>query len=165
MTNLIRWDPFREMMTLRSVMDRLFENAYINPSTDWLSSSTLGMALDVAETDDEYLVKASLPGINLDEVEITLTNNVLNIQAQTKEEKDVEERRYHLRERRYGSFSRSVALPSSVNADKIEAVYEAGVLTLHLPKVEEAKPRRITVHASGTSKMIEGKATDIKSKN
>lgn len=82
-----------------------------------------------------------------------------------KEEKDIEEQRYHLRERRYGSFSRSLTLPSTVKADAIEASYEAGGLTLHLPKVEEAKPKRIPVHSVQAPQMIEGKAKDMAHKS
>ncbi|MDI6693735.1 MAG: Hsp20/alpha crystallin family protein [Anaerolineales bacterium] len=162
MSNLTRWDPFREMMTFRNWMDRMFESALSTPS--W-QPFTWDLALDVAETDDEFLVKASLPGINPDDLEITYNNNVLTIQGEIKEEKDVEQHRYHLRERRYGNFSRSISLPATVKADAIQATYEAGVLTLHLPKVEEAKPKRIAVKSVGAPQMIEGKAKEIASKN
>ena len=171
MSNLTRWDPFREMMTLRSAMDRLFDDTFFGPRSNWMERSGLDLsswelALDVAETNDEYVVKASLPGMNPDDLDVTLNNNVLTIQGEIteeKEEKPDEDRRYHLRERRYGSFSRSISLPSTVNADAIQANFEAGVLTLRLPKVEEAKPRRIEVRNG--QKMIEGKAVDIASKN
>jgi HSP20 family protein len=123
------------------------------------------LALDVAETEDDFLVKASLPGINPDDLEITYNNNLLTIKGEVKEEKDIEEQRYHLRERRYGSFSRSLTLPSTVKADAIEASYEGGVLTLHLPKAEEAKPKRIPVHSVQAPQMIEGKAKDFTHKN
>ena len=171
MSNLTRWDPFREMMNLRSAMDRLFDDAFFGSRSNWMERSGLDasvwdLALDVAETNDEYVVKASLPGMNPDDLDVTLNNNVLTIQGEIKEEKEdkpSDDRRYHLRERRYGSFSRSISLPSTVNADAIQANFEAGVLTLHLPKVEEAKPRRIEVRSG--QKMIEGKAVDIASKN
>jgi HSP20 family protein len=167
MSNLTRWDPFREMWSLRNVMDRMMDH-WLEPS--W--SQTAGwqpmswdLALDVAETEDDFVVKASLPGINPDDLEITYNNNLLTIQGEVKEEKDVEEQRYHLRERRYGSFSRSLSLPTSVKADAIEASYEAGVLTLRLPKAEEAKPKRIPVHNAQSPQMIEGKVKDIAHKN
>lgn len=165
MSNLTRWDPFREMMSLRNAMDRLMEGAFVGPQLNWLQPVSWDLALDVAETADEFLVKASLPGINPDDLEITYDANMLTIKGESKEEREEEQSRYHLRERRYGSFSRSVSLPSTVKADEIEATYEAGVLTLHLPKSEEAKPKRIAVHSVETPKMIEGKASDIKSKN
>ena len=165
MSNLIRWDPFREMMTLRTAMARLFDSAMLGQRDDWLQPASWDVSMDVVENDDEYQVKASLPGINPDDLEITYNNNILTIKGEVKEEKEEEQRRYHLRERRYGSFSRSISLPSSVNADSISAAYEAGVLTLHLPKVEEAKPRRIQVQKGEAPKMIEGRVKEITSKN
>ena len=165
MSNLVRWDPFREMMSLRNAMDRLFENAFITPSLGWPQDITWELALDVSETDDEYLVKASLPGVNPDDLDVTLDNNILTIKGEVKEEKEVKEHRYHLRERRTGSFSRSISLPSTVKSEGIEAEYNKGVLTLHLPKAEEAKPKRIQVRAGEAPKMIEGKARNILHKN
>ena len=163
MSNLTRWDPFREMTTLRNWMDRWMDTPF-GTMTTW-QPTTWDLALDVAETDDDFVVKASLPGITPEDLEITYNNNLLTIKGEVKEEKDVEEQRYHLRERRYGSFTRSISLPSSVKADAIEASYEAGVLTLHLPKAEEAKPKRIPVHSGNAPQMIEGKAKNIASKN
>lgn len=166
MADIIRWDPFREMMTLRDAMDRMFENAFISPrTTEWFTEGEIPLALDVVEDDEKYIVKASVPGINPDDLEITYDNNMLTIKGKVEEEKDVEEKRYHIRERRFGTFSRSIALPSTINADKIEAEYKDGVLNLTLPKVEEAKPKKIKVHAAKGSKMLEGTATDIRSKN
>ena len=165
MSNLTRWDPFREMMSLRNAMDCMFDNAIFGSQAGWFRPMTWDLAMDVLEKEDEYLVKASLPGISSDDLEITYNADMLTIKGEVKEEKDVKEHRYHLRERRYGSFSRSVALPSTIKADAIEAIYESGVLTLHLPKAEEAKPKRIQVHVGESTKLIEGKATDIKTKN
>jgi HSP20 family protein len=160
MSNLTRWDPYREMFTLRNAMDRLFASAYVGPSFAWQSEA--GLALDVTENPEEYIVKASVPGANPDDLEITYNNNVLTIKGEVKAEKEVEEQPYLLRERRYGSFTRSFTLPSNIKADAIQASHENGVLTLHLPKAEEAKPKRIPVQAA---QVIEGKAADIKSKN
>ena len=165
MSNLTRWDPFREMMSFRSAIDRLFDETFFNHQADFESQLSWSPALDVAETGDEYLVKASLPGIEPDDLEITYNNNVLTIKGEMQSEREVEEQRYHLRERRSGSFSRSISLPSTVDADHIQASYTAGVLTLHLPKVEEAKPKRIQVRSGESPKMIEGQSRDIKSKN
>lgn len=163
MSNLTRWDPFRDMMALRNMMDRWLEPS-LSPTAGWQPMSW-DLALDVAETEDDFVVKASLPGINPDDLEITYNNNVLTIKGEVKEEKDVDEQRYHLRERRYGSFSRSISLPTTVKPEAIEASYEAGVLTLHLPKAEEAKPKRIPVHSVQAPQMIEGKSKDITHKN
>jgi HSP20 family protein len=125
---------------------------------------TWDLALDVIENEDEYLVRASLPGLNPDDLEITYINNALTIKGEVKGENEVKESRYHLRERRYGSFARSILLPSNVSAEKIEAKYENGVLTLKLPKAEEAKPKKIDVKSSDI-KMIDSTTSDIKTKN
>ena len=163
MANLMRWDPYREMWNMRSALDRFFDDSIGVPRLS-LYQGGWDLALDVAETDDEFMVKASLPGINPDELEVTYDSNVLTIKGDMMKEEDVEEERYHLRERRYGAFSRSVSLPSSIKADKIEASYQAGILTLRLPKSEEARPKRIKVRSIDDKKLIEGKASSI-SKN
>jgi len=152
---LTRWDPFREIASMRSLMDRLFDRTL--ELQGWSQPITWDLALDVAETPNEFLVKASVPGINPDDLEITFTDNVLTIKGETQEDKDLKENQYHLRERRYGAFSRSITLPSKVKADAIEASYDAGVLTLKLPKAEEVKPKRIAINI-GQPKLIEGKA-------
>ena len=155
---LTRWDPFRDMLSMRRAMDRLFDRA-LEPS--WSETPVWDLALDVVENKNEFLVKASLPGINPDDLEITFTDNVLTIKGETKEDKEIKEEQYHLRERRQGVFSRSISLPNRVKADAIQASYDAGVLTLKLPKVEEVKTKRIAIHIGG-SKMIEGKSKDKK---
>jgi HSP20 family protein len=162
MANLVQWDPFREMMTLRSAIDRLFDQTFFSPGESW-QATTWQLPLDVAETENEFVVKASVPGIDPGDLEITYTNKTLTIKGELKEEKEVDEQHYHLRERRWGSFARSIVLPTPVRADEIKAHYETGILTLSLPKAEEAKPKRIAVQATG--KMLEGELTDIKTKN
>lgn len=150
MTDIIRWDPFREMMSLREAVDRLFEDAFFWPRSNGWSLTTTGVQsvpVDVYETDKELVVKASVPGLDPKDIEITITDDVLTIKGEVKEEKKVERENYHLRERRYGTFQRSIRLPVGVNADKAEATFENGVLTLTLPKVEEAQAKRIKVKA------------------
>lgn len=161
MFHIIRRDPFRELMSIRNMMDRLFDNAFAN--WDWEQPFYSELPLDVVENDDEYVVKASLPGMNPDDLEITYSGNTLTIKGEIKSEEENKKGHYHIRERSYGSFARSITLPSSVKADKIEASYEAGVLKLTLPKAEEAKPKRISVKSG--HKLIEGKISDIKQKN
>jgi HSP20 family protein len=151
MTLVRRWDPFREMAELRATMDRLLNESRNMPVA---SEDTIWMLpLDVSETEDAFIVKASIPGVNPDDIDISLTDNVLTIKAEIKEEKEIEDAKYHLRERRYGAFSRAITLPTAVDADKVEAVYENGVLTLTIPKAEAVKPRKIAVQSH---KMIEG---------
>jgi HSP20 family protein len=106
------------------------------------------LALDLYETDDNLVVETSLPGINPDDVDISIVGNTLTIKGETKHEAEKGEKgRYHYRERRYGAFQRSIILPTGVNTDAAEAVFKDGVLKLTLPKVEEAKPKRIEVKA------------------
>ncbi len=164
MNSLIRRDPFRELMSLRSAMDRLFDSTFLG--TPWEGPLFLEeLPLDVAETTDAYIVKASIPGINPDDVEVTFSGRTLTIKGEVKSEQEKEDVHYHLRERRYGSFARSLTLPTPVQSDAIEARYEHGVLTLTLPKTEEARPKRITVRREEAPQMIEGKVKDIPSKN
>ncbi|MBX3011580.1 MAG: Hsp20/alpha crystallin family protein [Caldilineaceae bacterium] len=152
MTTLTRWEPFREMANLSRVMDRFFDEPFGEMPVLWRRGEGYSLALDVAEQNDKYIVKASVPGIKPEDVEITLTDNVLTIKGETKTETETQEENYHLRERRFGSFMRSIALPNTIDADKIEAVNENGVLTLTLPKAEAVKPKRIEV-----KKLIESK--------
>jgi HSP20 family protein len=154
---LTRWDPFNELMNLRRTVDRLFDNTVSSQGEDWTQAVTWGLALDVMENKDDYVVKASIPGIDPDDIDITYSDDTLSIKGETKADRDVDEGDYHLRERRYGSFARSIRLPYKVKADAIEATYDKGVLTLTLPKAEEAKPKRIAIHAT-QPKVIEAKS-------
>jgi HSP20 family protein len=157
MSNLTRWDPVREMLSMRRAMDRMFDNELFNE--DWNQTMNWNLALDVSELEGEYVVKASLPGVNPDDLEITYNNAMLTIRANVKAEEEKKGETYHMRERRYGTFSRSISLPSSIQADAIEASYDAGVLTLRLPKTEEVKPRKIQIQSGRSQKqpVIEGK--------
>jgi HSP20 family protein len=165
MNSLIRWDPFREMVSMRRSMDRLFDDFISEQPGEWGKLLPWDLALDVVENKNDFVVKASLAGIKPEDLDITYNENTLTIKGETSEETEKEEARYHLRERRYGSFSRSISLPRGVKGESIEASYEAGVLTLRLPKSEEIKPKRITVHSASTHPVIEGKIADVANKN
>jgi HSP20 family protein len=148
MADLIRWNPVREMVSLRDAMDRLFEESFVRPRGEWpiLAGKEQTLALDVYETDENLVVEASLPGMSPDEVDISIVGNTLTIKGEREEHQEKqEEGKYYFRERRYGAFQRSIALPTEVSADKAEATFENGVLKLTLPKAEEAKPKRIEV--------------------
>ncbi|HEY9153388.1 MAG TPA: Hsp20/alpha crystallin family protein [Anaerolineales bacterium] len=145
MSNLIRWEPEREMMTLREAMDRLFDDAFTRPLT--LTGSWRGPALDMYQTDDDVVVKAALPGMKADDVQINITGDVLSIKGEMKEKNETKEKNYHIREQRWGTFERSVMLPTSVVSDKTKAEFEDGILTITLPKAEEVKPKIVTVKA------------------
>ena len=143
MTRIVRWNPYREMYNLINAMDRRVDSRYLSPR--YLTANSWGLALDVSESEDAYLVKASLPGINSDDIDVSIESNVLTIKAEAQQEEESEDRRYHMRERRYGSYCRSISLPNSVKIEAVDALYENGVLTLSLPKVEAAKPMNIAV--------------------
>ena len=146
MTSLIRWEPIREMATMRDALDRVFDEALTRPFPGAIFGGDQSVpAMDVYQTDDALVVKMSLPGIKPEDVQITVANGVLTVRGETREETEEKEKAYHLRERRYGSFSRSVALPIQVNVEKSAAEFEDGILSLKLPKAEEAKARTIAV--------------------
>jgi HSP20 family protein len=149
MASLIRWEPFREMVSLRNQMDRLLDDTFHFLPTGAMELPAWDLALDVLEKEDAFEVKTSVPGLKPEEIDVTLRDNILTITGETKHEEERKEQRYHLRERRYGKFSRSVRLPAPVAEEKVEATYDQGVLTLHLPKAETARPRRIVVHGNG----------------
>lgn len=140
-----RWEPFRDILTLRDAMDRLFEEAFVRPREEWLSIAREGLALDMYETDDAVKVEVPLPGVKPEEVDITVTGNTLTIKGERRAREEVKEESYYRREVRYGAFSRSVTLPASADTDKAEAEFEAGVLTVTFPKVAEARPKQIAV--------------------
>ena len=146
MSNLTRWEPVREMMTLREAMDRLFDDAFTRPIS-LRDGGWSAPAIDMYQTDDEVVVKAALPGFNANEVQINITGDVLTIRGERKHEEEKKEKAWHIREQRWGSFERSVALPTAVKSDKASADFENGILTITLPKAEEVKPRTITVKA------------------
>jgi HSP20 family protein len=157
---LSNWDPFRELWNMRRVMNRFVDEAFDRQVSGW-APEEWGLALDVTENPDRFLVKASIPGINPDDLEITFNNDVLTIKGEIQSEEESDQNHYHLRERRFGRFSRSLTLPTKVAADKIGANYEAGVLTLSLPKAEEVKPKRIAIQAGTGAKTIEGKVRNL----
>lgn len=143
--SITRWEPFRDLISLREAMDRLLEESWVRPRRGWLLPTEETLAVDIYETDDNVVVKTSVPGIKPEDIDITITGNTLTIAGETKAEEKVEEENYIRRERRYGRFSRSLTLPSSVEGEKAEASFEQGILTLTIPKAEEAKPKAIKV--------------------
>ena len=143
-----RWQPFSELMSLRQAMDKLFEDSYVRPSR---GLTTLGEvpvpALDIYQTPNDLVVKATLPGLKPDDVTIDITGEMLTIKGETKAEQEIKKEDYLYQERRYGTFSRSVVLPSGLKTEKCEATMDDGVLTLTIPKAEQVKPKAIKVKA------------------
>ena len=147
MSNLIQWEPAREMMTLREAMDRLFDDSFTRPLSIRDGWSMTSPAIDMYQTENDVVVKASIPGIKAEEVQINITGDVLTLKGEVKQEEERNDKAWHIREHRFGSFERSVALPTAVKADKAEAVFENGVLTITLPKADEVKPKTINIKA------------------
>lgn len=142
LTRFERWDPFDELTTLRTRLDRLWSRMTPGDDTalaDWSPTS------DVLETKDEIVIKAELPGIDEKNVDVEIASGVLTIKGERKAEKETEEKGYRRVERAYGSFLRSFVLPADVEAEKISAGFANGLLEVHLPKKEGAKPRTIKV--------------------
>ena len=144
MATIVRWNPVREMAAMQSAMDRLFENTWRNAQPTVAGNL---LPLDVYESDAVYTVTTTLPGLNIDQIQITLHEGVLTISGELAEP-NVENHRALLQERAYGKFSRSVKLPELVDAERVEATYQNGVLTLTLPKTPNAQPRLIPVKAT-----------------
>jgi HSP20 family protein len=156
MVNLVRWEPFREMISLRQAMDRLFEDSFVRfPHLS--GDGVREFPIDVYQTKKDLVVKAALPGVKPEEVDITITDDAVTIKGEHAEEQETKEDDYLYRERYYGAFSRSVAIPVKVKGEKAEATFEEGVLTLTLPKAEEIKPRQIKIKAGGTTKAKKAK--------
>ncbi len=149
---IIRWDPFRDMVSLREKMNRLFEDVFTGRGDDKeLASSTWAPAVDIFETENELVMSAEIPGIDEKDIEIKLEDNTLTLKGERKFEKETRQENYHRIERSYGSFYRAFTLPNSVNLDKIHAEHENGILKITLPKRQELKPRNVKILKPSTS--------------
>jgi HSP20 family protein len=142
MATMTRWDPIQEAVTLREAVNRLFEESFV-PATP--PRGTLAVPLDLSETADSYMIEAVVPGLKAEDLSITFENGILSISGEIRQSEESKDRNFHRVERRFGRFSRSVSLPTTVRGDAIEARLEHGVLFLTIPKAEEVKPRKITV--------------------
>ena len=158
--NIVRWEPFREMTNLREAMDRLLEDSFIRAPSLWPRLGGQYLPIDMHQTANDLIVRASLPGFKPEEVAVAITGDTLTIKGEHKEENEVKDENYFYKERHYGAFSRSVPVPVKVKSEKTEAVFEDGVLTLTLPKAEEVKPKQIKVKAK---QIAEGKKIKAKS--
>jgi HSP20 family protein len=150
MTLIRRTNPFGELISLRTAMDRLFEDSWVRPRNGFTVDEQ-PLALDVRTTSDAYVIDAALPGVKPEDVDISVLGETLTITAKTGQEESREDEGYSYREIRRGSFSRTVTLPTGVKADEASATFENGLLHLSIPKAEEAKPRQITIKAAGTA--------------
>jgi HSP20 family protein len=142
---LVPWRPFEDVSTLRQEMDRLLGRFFGEASGGEGPAAKWTPRTDVTETDDTMTITAELPGLEAKDVDISLSGDVLTIKGEKKQEKEEKDERYHRVERTYGAFSRMVRLPAPVAADKIKATVKNGVLTVTLPKTEEAKQKAIPI--------------------
>jgi HSP20 family protein len=155
MAGIVRWEPFRDMMAFRDAMDRMLEERFIRPPVPFGPWSEGMLPVDMYETDESVVVKTAIPGASAEEIEVSVTGDTLTIKAETKEEQEVQRESYLRRERRLGSYCRSVTLPSGLETEQAEADYTDGVLTLSFPKAEEVKPKTIEVKTHTTVEAVE----------
>jgi HSP20 family protein len=158
---LVRWDPFRDLTALQTEVNRLFSRA----SGDVTDRQSWTPAVDVVETEDAIVLKAELAGMDPADINIEVQDNVLTVSGERRFQEEVKEDKYYRIERRYGSFSRSLALPPTADETKVEAKYDNGLLEITVPKAEIAKPKKITVAVGGGQepKTVEAAGTEIQS--
>jgi HSP20 family protein len=147
---IVRWEPFRDLMTVQDRMNRIFDDAFrgaARPGSeeDWALGGSWAPAVDIFENEGNLVLKAELPGIDPKDVDVRVENNVLTLRGERKFETEVKREQYHRVERAYGTFSRSFTLPNVVDTDKIKAEFKDGVLRVTLPQREEAKPKQISI--------------------
>jgi HSP20 family protein len=140
-----RYEPFREMISLRDAMNSLFQESFVRPLGMAGDGNAMMFPLDVLEDENEFIVRVSLPGMNPEDVHITVHGNDVTIRGEIKADEERRESQYHIRERRHGVFQRTVSLTAPISSEKAQAQFENGVLSLTLPKAEEAKPKEIKI--------------------
>jgi HSP20 family protein len=140
-----RWDPLRDMVSLRDAVSSLLQESFVRPGGMAGTGGSSTLPLDVHETENDFVVTASLPGIKPEDVQITVHGDTVTIRGESKADEEKKGQTWHLRERRSGSFQRSVSLATPIDSDKAQAQFEHGVLTLTLPKSEKARPKQIKI--------------------
>jgi HSP20 family protein len=146
---IVRWEPFRDLVGLQERMNRMFDQSFrgLNRAgdEDWALGGSWAPAVDIYEHEGNIVLKAELPGVEANDVDLRIENNTLTLRGERKWDNEVKQESYHRVERAYGTFTRSFTLPSVVDQDKIKAEFKDGVLRLTLPKREEAKPKQINI--------------------
>jgi HSP20 family protein len=146
---MVRWEPFHNLATVQDRMNRIFDEAFRGQRTgsddDWALGGNWAPPVDIFEQGDAIVLRAELPGISPDDVDIRVENNVLTLRGERKFDSEIKRESCHRVERAYGSFSRSFTLPNVVDTEKIQAGYRDGVLEVTLPQKEEAKPKQISI--------------------
>lgn len=159
MTIARRPSPFGELLSLRQAMDRLFEDSFVRPTWGANGTNASSTPIDVSMTADELVVRAALPGVRPEDVDVTVENGTLAIRGEVAAQHEEEEGDFLVHEIRRGTISRSIALPSGLEADRATATFEDGILTLRLPKAEQVKPRQIRITPTTNDTASAGQAT------
>jgi HSP20 family protein len=157
MADITRWDPFGDLAGMRQALDRFFGDE----PWGWRSTPTrqaAGFPLDLYETNEDVVVEAALPGVKADDIDISVTGQLLTIKGETKDEHEEKAQNFYRHERSHGTFVRQVSLPSDVDSQRADARFEDGVLRLRLPKSEAMKPKTIRVQATGQTGAIEAES-------
>ncbi len=144
-----RWDPFRDLMSIQNELNRLFGRTYGGEGGETVRGVAWAPPLDVYETGDRFVINVELPGVAPDQVDISVEDSTLMITGERRFYEGVAEDSFHRVERRFGTFGRTLTLPSNANLEGIEASFDAGILTIDVPKVEEAKPKKVQIKARG----------------
>jgi HSP20 family protein len=156
---IVRWEPFRELSSLQTEMNRLFNAAFDTSPAGNGGNRRWAPAMDLLETEDHFVLRADLPGMTESDVNIELEDNVLTVSGERKAEREEKREGFYRVERAFGSFSRSLTLPKGVDAEAVTAGFDNGVLEVRIPKPEQRKPRKITIGTAGEEpKTIEGAA-------
>lgn len=156
---IVRWEPFRELGSLQAEMNRLF-NTVLDAPTPGNGGGGVARrwmpAMDLAETEDHFVLRADLPGLSQDDVKIELEDGTLTVSGERKSEQETKDEGFYRVERAFGSFSRSLTLPQGVDPEGVTAQFDRGVLEIRIPKPEQRKPRRIEIGGRGEQQTIEG---------
>ena len=148
---VVRWEPFRDLLSLQDRMNRMFDESYRGgrcASNDWALGGSWAPAVDIYEHQGNIVLTAELPGVDAKDVDVRVENNVLTLRGERKWSDEVQRESYHRVERAYGSFTRSFTLPNVVDTERIKADFKDGMLKLVLPKKEEAKPKQISINVA-----------------
>jgi len=143
--SLVRWDPFAEMQSLFAPMLSRTNGLMPRLSTDGDISFEWAPSADISETDKEYVIRAALPGVKKDDIEVHLSDGLITLQGERRQEKEEKGEKFHRVESVYGSFARSFSLPDNIQGDSVRSDYKDGVLTVHIPKGQKDKPKQIPV--------------------
>jgi HSP20 family protein len=142
---LVRWRPMRDVWSIQNEINRTFDNFFGRTEREDWTESRWAPAIDISENKDDLMVNVEVPGMKKEDIKVTLQDGILTVKGERKQEKEEKDKSFHRVERSYGSFCRSFTLPTTVQGDKIKANYKDGVLMISLPKVEEVKPKEISI--------------------